>query len=109
MSKLIKKYALVSTSFWGGDNWKSFAILKDGLTEDDLIKIKSDADIHRQLWNQCYKQEQENVKNGVSEDLRTDLNKLINQRTPENGYQSIKDNHKLWLDKDLIIESFHVE
>jgi hypothetical protein len=111
MSKLIKKYSFVSTSYYADGDWKSFYILHSGMTENDVLNIKKYADEYNRLWDECYKQERENANNMVCMDLRTDL--VANLRRPidiEQGiYHSIKDYHQMWLDKDLIIEHFEIE
>jgi len=55
-----------------------------------------------------YKQEQENAKNRIVKDLRTDLYKHLDEPIIDD-YYSIGDYHKLWTEKDLIIEHFVVE
>ena len=106
--KLIKKYALVSTSFWDGDNWKSFHILRNGLSEEDVLRIKHNFDEYLRLWKECYQKEADNTKNGVSQDLRTELVSFLNKIDIENNYTSISDDYNLWSEVDLIIENFKV-
>lgn len=108
MNKLVKKYALVSTSHYDCGEWKSFYILRDNLTEEDVIEINRYAEKHRQLWQECYKKEQENAKNRIVQDLRTELHSYLNKPIPDK-YYSIEDYHRLWLDKDLIIEHYVIE
>ena len=110
MKKLIKKYALVSTSHFDGfdGGWKNFHIIRDNLTEEDIIKISNYADEHNRLWKDCYEQERENAKKRIVKDLRTDLYKYLNEPIIDT-YYSIEDYSKLWSEKDLIIEHFVVE
>lgn len=102
MSKLIKKYAIISTA---NDN---FFIIEKNLTEDDIILIKYYSDEYDRLWNECYAQERENAKNQIhmAIDLRPDLIKLLNQPISKANIYSISDYHRIWLSKDLIIEHF---
>ena len=62
MTKLSKKYALVSTSYYYDGEWKNFYILRNNLTEEDLVKIKFYHDEHMRLWRECYAKEKENAK-----------------------------------------------
>ena len=108
MKKLVKKYALVSTSYYDEGEWKKFHILIDNLTEEDIIKISNYYDEYNRLWKENYEKERENAKNRIVEDLRTDLKKFLNEPISDDFY-SIEDYYKLWLDKDLIIEHFAIE
>jgi hypothetical protein len=105
---MIKKYALVSTSYYDCGIWKSFYILIDGLTEDDVQKIKFYSEEYSRLWKDCYEQERENAKKSINVDLRTDLKKLLNKSISETDYYTIEDYYKLWSDKDLIIEHYEL-
>ena len=109
MTKLSKKYALVSTSYYCDGEWKNFYILSNNLTEEDLVKIKFYHDEHMRLWRECYAKEKENAKNRVCEDLRTDLQAFLKQPISETDRYSINNYYDLWSEKDLIIENFEVE
>jgi len=109
MTKLSKKYALVSTSYYYDGEWKNFYILSKDLTEEDLVTIKFYHDEHMRLWTECYAKERENAKNGVREDLRTDLQAFLNQPISATDRSTIDYYHNLWSEKDLIIEHFEVE
>lgn len=111
MEKLIKQYAFVSTSYYTDGEWKSFYIVRSGMTENDVLKIKEYYDECNRLRNECYEKERENAKNRISEDLRTDLEEYLNKPIDiENGiYESIRDYHQVWLNKDLIIEHFEIK
>jgi len=57
MKKLVKKYALVSTSYYdrySNGEWKNFHIIRDNLIEEDIIKISKYADEYSRLWEDCY-------------------------------------------------------
>ena len=108
MKKLVKKYALVSTSYYDDGEWKKFHIIIDNLTEEDIIKISNYADEYNRLWKENYENENENAKKRITKDLRTDLEKFLNEPILDDFY-SIEDYHKLWLEKDLIIEHFVIE
>lgn len=109
MGKLVKKYAIISTSYWDGDNWKNFHVIQSGLSEEDILKIKYNYDEYLRLWNECYDQEKDNSKKGIVKNLRVDLENVLNKRNKENNFTSISDYYKIWSEKDLIIEIFDVE
>jgi hypothetical protein len=108
MLKLVKKYALISTSFYEDGKWKNFHILRDNLSEKDVIEINNYAEEYNRLWRECYQKEQENAKNRIIQDLRTELKNYLNKPIPDKHY-SINDYYKLWLDQDLITEHYVIE
>ncbi len=111
MFKLVKKYAFVSTSYYHDGEWKNFFITHSGMTENDVLKIKEISDEYYRLWEECYAKERENALDGVYEDLRTDLITYLNTRINIGtcNYLSRKDYHKIWTEKDLIIEHFVID
>ena len=104
---MIKKYALVSTSYWDGNRCKSFHILRSGLTEEEIARIKFYAEERTRLWDECYKQEAENAKNGgITVDLRTGLREMLNKPISEADIYTVEDYYRIWTEKDLIIERY---
>lgn len=107
MERLIKKYALVSTSHWDRDGkWKSFHIILDNLSEDQLCYIEHGFSEYMRLWKECYDKERENALNRTFEDLRTPLVKHI--KSALSGEYTLETCQDLWSQKDLIIEHFMV-
>lgn len=108
MSRLIKKYALVSTSYWSWSDgeWKSFHIILDNLSEDQVCDLEHGFFEHIRLWNECYAKERENALNQITEDLRTPLMKHLD--TVCSGEYTLEECKKLWSAKDLIIEHYIV-
>jgi hypothetical protein len=105
---LVKKYAIVSTSYFESTDWKSFHVVQQDLTEADILRIKFYYDMHMRLWQECYAQEHENAKNGVVKDLRSDLRQFLSSPIGETTC-SIENYYNIWSEKDLIIEHFDVE
>jgi len=118
MSKLVKKFAFVSTSFYDRDGegrFKSFHITLNDLTEEDVLIIKKNCDLYDNMWSDLYNLERENAKIGVYKDLRPELEikikGLIEDKLSSEYMQhfSIKDCREAWLEKDLIIENYLIE
>ena len=105
MKKLVKKYALVSTSYYDDGEWKKFHIIIDNLTEEDIIKISNYADEYNRLWKENYENENENAKKRITKDLRTDLEKFLNEPILDDFY-SIEDYHKHFVIEEIKEECY---
>jgi hypothetical protein len=108
MERLIKKYALVSTSYWSwpDSEWKNFHIILNDLSEDQVCQLQHGYSEFFRLWEECYAKEKENGKNRISEDLRTPLEKHL--KSTYSGEYTLSTCKELWSNKDLIIEHFTV-
>lgn len=105
---MIKKYAIVSTNYYYNGEWRGFHLVKTGLTEEDLLKMKFFYDEYIRLWNECYSQERENAINNINKDIRSELNSFLKKNVSEDDHNSIEDYYQIWQEKDLIIEHYEV-
>lgn len=107
MTKLTKMYALVATRYDDNNN-PSMYIIRDSLTEKDLIEYQNYHAEYNRLWQECYAKEKENRKNKISENLRDDLNKITENKNSVCGTYSMRYYHDIWEEKQLIIEHFYI-
>lgn len=105
--RLVKKFALISTSHYEFGESKSFHVLLDGLSEEQVLSIQAGYDEYYRLWNECYEKERQYAALRISEDLRTPLNAYID--TTYFGDFNIRTCQKLWSEKELVIEHFTTE
>jgi len=105
--RLVRKFALISTSHYEFGEFKNFHIIVEGLSEQQLLLMQEGFDEYNRLWEECYAKERENAYNRITEDLRTPLEN--HAKNTHFGDFNMKICQKLWSEKDLVIEHFVTE
>ena len=106
MTKLTKMYALIATRYDDNNN-PSMYILRDSLTEEDLIEYQNCYYEYIRLNSIYIEKVKENTNNKiVLQDLRTDFWKIAESRN--NGKFPMRHYYDIWEEKQLIIEHYYI-